>query len=247
MDKSCMSAFTDIIDASSHKHCMLQLFFSFDNNLSINVNGDEINCKCIIVNTNVVHSFNTQNKLHSTMLINAASPLFFEFKDKYLQNKDYYIFDNEKIKKMLLEIVPKHQIDIQWYEYFVTTLFNNIDIKMKQYIVYDSRILEVIKQLEVRDCMDHSINKIAKNIALSPSRLSHLFKEQTGMALKSYIVLHMLQRTYLHFFKNGNITEAALEAGFDSPSHFAATNKKLTGMSATNICKNSMFLKASFI
>jgi len=97
MDKSCMSAFSDIINADNHKHWMLQLFYAFDNDLQITVNGNEISCKCIAVNT------------------------------------------------------------------------------------------------------------------------------------------------------KRNITDAALNAGFDSPSHFAATSKKLTGMSATNISKDSVFLKAFYV
>jgi AraC-like DNA-binding protein len=247
MDKSCMSAFSDILDADSHSHWMLQLFYAFDNDLLIKVDDKEIKCKCIVVNTDVVHSLNMQNRLHFTMLIDITSPLFYSLKEKYLQSKRYYIFDNEKLINMQADIPPQHSINIQWYENFVSKFFDTIDITINPCIIYDKRILDAIKQLDVCDCTDHSIQRIADSVALSPSRLSHLFKEQTGMALKSYILLHMVQRAYLYLFQKGNITNAALEAGFDSPSHFAATSKKLTGISATNISKDSVFLKASYI
>ncbi|EEH97983.1 hypothetical protein PMY38_10705 [Clostridium tertium] len=39
------------------------------------------------------------------------------------------------------------------------------------------------------------------------------------------------------------LIDATLKSGFDSPSHFAYTSKKLTGMSAKNIRKDSVFLK----
>ena len=99
--------------------------------------------------------------------------------------------------------------------------------------------------LDSCDCSDHSLQSIAKELSLSASRLSHLFKEQTGMPLKSYVVLHKLQKAYIHLFQNSNITEAAMRAGFDSPSHFAYTNKNLTGMSGKDIIKDSVFLKVS--
>ena len=51
------------------------------------------------------------------------------------------------------------------------------------------------------------------------------------------------ERAYEYMFERKSITRAALEAGFDSPSHFAAANRRLTGMTANQTFKNSRFLK----
>ena len=247
MDKSCISAFSDRINADDHKHWMLQLFYAFDDDLLINITDHEIRCKCIVINSDVVHSFTTQNKPHFTMLIDLASPLALNLQNKYLQYKKYYVFDNDIFIDTQLDSFPQQPISILRYEHFLSVLFHVMGININMFTVYDERIFEVIRQLEVCDCTEHSIKEIAKNVALSPSRLSHLFKEQTGMPLKSYILLHMVQRSYLSLLQTGNVTRAALEAGFDSPSHFAAASKRLTGMSATDISKDSVFLKASYI
>lgn len=66
---------------------------------------------------------------------------------------------------------------------------------------------------------------------------------EVGIPLKSYIVLRKLKRAYMYLLENDDITDAALKSGFDSPSYFAYTSKKLTGMSAKNIRKDSVFLK----
>ncbi|WP_242851508.1 hypothetical protein [Clostridium sp. DMHC 10] len=55
--------------------------------------------------------------------------------------------------------------------------------------------------------------------------------------------MRKLQRAYELIFNGENITTAALNAGFDSSSHLAYTNKMMTGMSATNIIRDSGFLK----
>lgn len=70
-----------------------------------------------------------------------------------------------------------------------------------------------------------------------------MFKDETGIPLKSYIVIHKLYGAYESIFNGVNITTAALNAGFDNPSHLAYTNKMITGMSASNILKDSEFLK----
>lgn len=247
MDKSCISAFSDTIGADTHKHWMLQLFYSFKNELLITLAGAEIRCKCVLVNTDVIHKFTTQNEFCFTMLINVASPLALELKKKYLIDKEYHKFDKELFADTQLDYITYEPIDIQRYEHFVSTLFYILGIKIYPLSIYDDRILKVINQLETCDCTDHSIKEIAKSIAISPSRLSHLFKEQTGIPLKSFILLHMVQRAYIKLLQTGDISNAALEAGFDSPSHFAATSKKLMGMSATAISKESVFLKAFYI
>jgi len=110
---------------------------------------------------------------------------------------------------------------------------------------FDNRVMKVLNLLNecVHEDEFHQIKYFSKKTGLSESRLAHLFKEETGIPLKSYIVLHKLQRAYDSIFNGETITTAALNAGFDSPSHLAYTNKMMTGMSAINIIRDSEFLK----
>ena len=48
-----------------------------------------------------------------------------------------------------------------------------------------------------------------------------------------------MRKGYIHFQKYGNITEASMRAGFDSPSHFAATCKRMFGISFSEFVKGS--------
>ena len=63
------------------------------------------------------------------------------------------------------------------------------------------------------------------------------------MPLKSYIQFRQMQTAFLALLNGKNITEAAMLAGFDSPSHFATVTKKMMGMPASISVKNSVFLK----
>lgn len=66
-----------------------------------------------------------------------------------------------------------------------------------------------------------------------------------GVPLKSYIQFHQMQTAFLALLNGKNITEAAMLAGFDSPSHFATVTKKMMGMPASISVKNSVFLKVT--
>ena len=86
------------------------------------------------------------------------------------------------------------------------------------------------------------IEEIAKQIYLSNSRFSHLFKEQVGVSPGKYSKLvrmrraaHLLSRTLL------SIKEIANLSGFGSESHFFSDFKSLYGLSP------SMFRKRAFV
>ena len=107
----------------------------------------------------------------------------------------------------------------------------------------DSRILSFLEMLDHCRCDDHSIDSYAEKLNISASRLSHLFSEQVGIPLKKYLRLHQLERAFEEILQGNSITKSALDAGFDSPSHFAAVVKSLMGLPARRGVKDSVLLK----
>jgi len=65
-----------------------------------------------------------------------------------------------------------------------------------------------------------------------------LFKENVGISLHRYLAMDKMRKGYIHFQKYGSITEASMRAGFDSPSHFAATCKRMFGISFSEFIKS---------
>lgn len=73
---------------------------------------------------------------------------------------------------------------------------------------------------------------------LSESRFSHLFREQAGIAFSGYMVFRKLFYAYMQIAEGASITDASLAAGFSSPSHFAAVNKRLFGITASDLSRD---------
>lgn len=85
----------------------------------------------------------------------------------------------------------------------------------------------------LRDGEDASLQVLAREVGLSPSRLSRLFKEQIGMPLSEFRNRQRLER-YFQLFRSGHrssLGEAALEAGFGSYPQFNRVFKQLVGTS----------------
>lgn len=209
-------AISDSVEASPHKHWLLQMFISDKKELNIEVNGQLIVCNALIVNMDTQHAFSTDGEVYFTILIDPTTELGRVMRC-LLMDQPFYVFSHEEtivMQQTIENALEKKDFDtllsfIQKSTFQLT--FNNI-------INFNERIVKVLNLLD--DCTHedeiHQIEYFSTKVYLSESRIAHLFKKETGIPLKSYIVLHKLQKSYDLIFNGENITTAALNAGFDS-------------------------------
>ncbi len=80
-------------------------------------------------------------------------------------------------------------------------------------------------------------NTIAACVFLSPSRFSHLFKEQVGIPVRRFIRWCRIQAALRALLKGANLTESAHAAGFSDSAHFSRTFSKMFGVSPSSVLK----------
>ena len=241
-DKDKITILTDQIEAVEHKHYAMQLFLGLEKELNIEVSGKMLNCNCILINQNICHSFSTGNRLHISIIIEPTSD-FAEQLRVIMGENEYCIFDTTSRNDVVEHGYNLlHSDDLEIYRAFMQTLYHFLGI-IENDRQFDDRIRELLHYIENCSCDEHSISSFANMVSLSSSRLSHLFREQVGIPLKSYIQLHQIQKAFLALLNGKNITEASMLADFDTPSHFAAVTKRMMGMPASLSLKNSVFLK----
>ncbi len=78
------------------------------------------------------------------------------------------------------------------------------------------------------------MTEVSEALHVSPEHLSRKFKQDMGVPLKSYLIDKKLQysRHLLHL--GSNVTEAALESGFQNVSYFIQLYKNKYGVTRTN-------------
>lgn len=241
-DKDKISILTNQIEAVKHKHWAIQVFLSIEKDLELYISGKLVKCKCVVVNKNVYHSFSTEGRMHFSIIIEPTSNIAKQL-ENLMNDEGYCVFDTPNItevQELVLQLVSSDELNV--YCHLIEKLYYCLGLS-KQNEVYDNRIKELLQHIEYCSCDVHTISSFADKVALSSSRLSHLFREQVGMPLKNYIQFHQIQKAFLAVLNGKNITEAALLANFDTPSHFAAVTKKMIGMSASTSLKDSVFLK----
>ena len=75
----------------------------------------------------------------------------------------------------------------------------------------------------------------ASGVYLSPSRLRHLFVEQTGLAYKTYLLWLRMNKALEAYSGGLTLTEAAHSAGFADSAHFSRVFKRTFGSPATTL------------
>lgn len=97
---------------------------------------------------------------------------------------------------------------------------------------FDPRIELALQYLS--RCMNQPVrvDDVANSVGLSVSRLSHLFKQETGESVLEHLNRLRLQQALLLMEHMGRTaTESALDVGFNNYNHFAALFRKAYGVS----------------
>jgi AraC family transcriptional regulator of arabinose operon len=92
---------------------------------------------------------------------------------------------------------------------------------------FDRRVRSAMDYLAARPAEPFRLEALARHCALSESRLSHLFREQTGETPQAYseeLRLRLAQQLLVH--SSLRVNEVAAETGFADPFYFAKRFRK---------------------
>jgi len=94
----------------------------------------------------------------------------------------------------------------------------------------DSRVVKCIQYIKQSDLEKIYIDQMAKLVYLSSSRLSHLFKEETGLTVRQFVLHRKLVKSIQAMYEEHNFTESSFMGGFSDQPHFTKTFKKAFGI-----------------
>jgi transcriptional regulator GlxA family with amidase domain len=110
----------------------------------------------------------------------------------------------------------------------------------------DNRISLLITHLESNLHQRFSINQIAQLIRISPSRLQHIFKEETGLSINQYLRKLRLQKAaWLLSCSFLSVKEIRCSVGIVDTRHFADAFKREFGMTPSCYRKEHFNLESA--
>lgn len=107
----------------------------------------------------------------------------------------------------------------------------------------DRRVADIMHY--IRDHIESSftVPSLAKRVGLSESRLQHLFREHAGLPLTRYILWERIKTVVQIAGGGGDLTTAAVTAGFSDAAHLSRTFKDMFGLNPSKILKESRFIQ----
>lgn len=97
-------------------------------------------------------------------------------------------------------------------------------------VVADERILRAIAYINSHLDAPLTLEEVAAEACLSPSRFRHLFVEETGMALRPYILWRRFLRVWELATTGTSLSTAAHLAGFADAAHLSRTSRRMFGI-----------------
>lgn len=102
----------------------------------------------------------------------------------------------------------------------------------------DERVLRAIAFINQNLSQPLTLETIAKEAFLSPTRFRHLFVEQTGTALRPYLLWRRFLRAWSLVRGGASLSAAAHEAGFADAAHLTRTSQKMFGFAPSALLVN---------
>jgi AraC-like DNA-binding protein len=96
-------------------------------------------------------------------------------------------------------------------------------------VLSDPRILRAVDYVKAHLDAPLTLAEVAGEACLSPSRFRHLFVEQTGMALRPYILWRRFLRVWELLSEGASLSSAAHQAGFADAAHLSRTSRRMFG------------------
>jgi AraC family transcriptional regulator len=94
----------------------------------------------------------------------------------------------------------------------------------------DPRVLQAIEYLRLHCDDSVSLEEVAAAVKLSPSRFRHLFVDETGMPLRTYVLWRRLLQVWELLMQGENLSRAAHAAGFADSAHLSRTARTMFGL-----------------
>ena len=94
----------------------------------------------------------------------------------------------------------------------------------------DPRVLAAVEYIRQRIDQAVSLPEVARAANLSPGRFRHLFVEETGMPLRTYVLWRRLLHVWTLLMHGETLSAAAHAAGFADSAHLSRTARTMFGL-----------------
>ncbi|RJG26967.1 AraC family transcriptional regulator [Paenibacillus thiaminolyticus] len=243
-----ISFLTKKVDAKDHIHHYIQVTIGLEHDFDITFDNQPLHVSGVIVPSNTRHKLHGGEEWQWYLLVNPESLFGEMLRRAFLHRNDAYVLDPHTVNQLrsiaMGSLLASACPEAYMKAFARTKVALGLHESGMEHTL-DNRIMDVLSCIEQSPLHRLTVKRLSERVYLSESRLSHLFKEEVGISLSSYILLQKMETAFHYIFSGHTMTDAALEAGFSSSSHFTRTVRDKLGMAPRAIVQNSRYMKVN--
>ncbi len=233
-------------DTNPHIHHALQIAIGLKDEFKILWNDQWNSTRFVVIDADVSHQLTGPASGQAILLLEPGTRIAENIRKKYLHNTTAAFPKFEQVYPFVQALGDSAlpPLSCKNARTAMTDVIKALVPEQKHIQPKDPRILKILAHLENLEEKKISLSGLSHFISLSESRLVHLFKEETGIPIRRYLLwLRLMEALYL-ILGNASFTRAAHETGFADSAHLSRTFKQMFGIPPNQILKNSQFVQA---
>ncbi|MEE8059859.1 MAG: helix-turn-helix domain-containing protein [Pseudomonadales bacterium] len=246
LSKGRILLLSNTLDNGEHHHHALQISMALEDRPYLITHPGGTDCaELSIIEPNYMHKINVVDTWHLLILIDAETDAARQIQERYLQLTNIATpkqVDIDYCRQRMQHFVHNAQ-PIEEIDSAINDVVTRLTGPVLQQPYKDERIDKVIKLIHQAGGQVIRVNSLARAVGLSPSRLSHLFKDVTDIPIKRYLLWYKLCQTGFKVCAGMSFTTAATEAGFADAAHYSRTFRKMFGMKPSQILRENASVK----
>lgn len=215
------------IQTEKHLFHAITIAISFSEKFEYWCEQQKVYCTGVVMQANTTRKFiNPSNSYIAFIHIEPFSKQGFELTNKSEPFKELTLVQIKKITTLLKNWFSNEVNN----EDLTTKLIDEVtsQIGYSSTITIDDRIIKAIEK--IRKSEDITLKQISENSHLSAYRFSHLFKQQTGISFREFVLYTKLVKSLKAVYQNQNLTHSSYSGGFSDQAHFTRTYYKAFGI-----------------
>jgi len=219
-------------DNTEHKHHAIQWCCGSYGELEFSLNGKKAEGRSFLIAPDCSHKIIRGHGELFLLFLDPDTAVGQNIINKYLKSEYSVQTDLSLMSENIFAPLTASEVMI-----IAKQLFKELDAIQKA--PFDPRITKSLEFIDQNHDNHIKIPEIADEVCLSISRLQHLFKDNVGIPIQSYLVWKRVVKAVQLIKQSKDLTSIAYEAGFSDSAHFSRTFKKMFGVNLKELFKTA--------
>jgi len=230
----------ETIDVAAHRHHALQVSIGLDEPFDFECNGQTVRAKGVVNRSDVVHKLDSRGGEVAVLLLEPEELSARRIATRWLGKEPFALLPEPVTENITRIAIGSSKEAANPIDGLIAALSPAEETLPRM----DMRIAGLLNHLRRLPEKRVTLGELAKEAGLSESRLTHLFKQETGVSIRRYLLWLRLNDAMSRAIAGASLTEAAHGAGFSDSAHLTRTCREMFGINPFAVVRHSRFVQA---